>query len=584
MRIIIFLLALMLAVLLNIVFVGVHYGADRLVPVETVKQRVRAAVASDNIVPMEYPWKTVGFASPLNAIGLNHRADCIMSLMAMYRAANPVLNAVNPGYLRTVVDDQLCDVVKALADDNTSGIALQKRSHHYFWHGAKPVTQLLLTKFDYYQIYQLIRQLSYLGWALLLSAAVARSLYAGLAFTPLAGLAIVGSGLPYNGGIVFALPYLSALVLALTYVLVQSRKPGRNLPEVFYMVVAGSVQAFFFQLDGSMILLSALLIFAIYFMDRAGRSATGRARRLPGLMLVFYLSFVASLLLKQGFAGVFIGFEPAWTGWQARLSALFSDGANPANLMTLINQYALSIMGHGGLARQVQYAGLAAWLAAAVFAVLFSLVRRSARPVADLLVFGLIGLLTLARFALLQAPSPEMALFASRYWFVLIASGMSALVWLVASYRYREGEQAASSSAGSEQTEQSEPAMERTARKSTRVSIPGRLSPDPGAAETRPRHARPVEKTAAGVNAQPAFATPADTPAAPASQADAPANPRSASRKTPPASEQHADKALEEILSGPVPEADLLHPGAKTEVTKEPARLTVEIPEFLDES
>jgi len=575
MRIIVFLLAVMLAALLNIVFVGVHYGADRIVPVETVKQRVRTAIASDNIVPMEYPWKTVGYASPLNTIGLNHRADCIMSLMAMHRDANPVLNAVNPGYLRTAREDQLCDVVKALADNNTSGIPLQKRSNYFFWHGAKPVTQLLLTKFDYYQIYQLIRQLSYLGWALLLAMILLRSFYAGVAFFPVAGLAILGSGLPYNGGIVFALPYLSALVLTLGYLLVQSRNPERLVPEIFYMVVAGSVQAFFMQLDGSIILLSALLIFAIYFLDRAGRSAGSRLGRLLGLMLVFYLSFVASLLIKQGFAGVFVGFEPVWTGLLTRLSALFStSGANPATLFTLIGQYAFSIMGHHGLARYVQYAGLIAWLAAGVLALIFSLARRHGRPMVDMLVFGVIGLVALARLVLVQAGSPEAALFVSRYWFVVIAFGMSAAVWLVATYRYREDAEQEWMADDAIESDDFVELAERTSRKKVQVSIPVEPTGEP--------ERESAEKSRVESNKEPG---PEITRSASASRPQSPesATPRVERKKASSAS-ANGDKALEEILSGPVTDSALTKPGLKTEVTREPSRLTVEIPKVLDES
>lgn len=536
MRIVTFLLAVMLILALNVFFIGVHYSADRAVSVDTVKQRIRAAVASDNIIPEEFPWKTAGIASPLNAIGLNHRADCLMNLMALHRNANPVLNAVSPTYYRTDLDSQICDVVKALAEDRVSERQLEQRSRYFFWYGAKPVTQFLLTKFDFYQIYQLIRQLSYFFIALLLALAFKRSPEAGLAFIPVAGLAILGSGLPYNGGIVFALPYLSALVLSLGYILAQSRRKESIAPEILYMVFAGGMQAFFFMLDGSLILISALFIYAIYFLDRARRSASRRLKRTLGLMLVFYSSFAASMLIKQGFAGIFDGFDTVWATLQSKAPTLFS--MNSSVLENLSNQYVFSILGHGGLAHYAQNIGMVSWALAAAFALLFALLRHTGRPLVDMLVFGLIGLATLARFVFLPASSAEASLFVSRYWFVLIAFGVSALIWMFARYRYQEP-------MSDQRVLVAEPDSEN-------------LGETAIAADTR------------GSDATKEVETFTAEPVSPAEEVD----------ETNVAEEKDSPEALEEAKIN----KDAADSNGKTETTKESSRLTIEVPRFLDGS
>ena len=579
MRIITFLLSVMLVALMNVAFVGVHYGADRAVSVETVKQRINAAVASDNITPEEYPWKTAGFASPLNTIGMNKLADCLMDLKMMHRDANPVLNAISPAYYRTERNDQVCDVVKALAEGKVTEKQLQKRSRYFFWYGAKPVTQWLLVKFDYYQIYQLIRQLSYFFIALLLAAAFARSSESGLAFVPVAGLAILGSGLPYNGGIVFALPYLSALVLSLGYYLIQSRDEERTAREIFYLVFAGSVQAFFAMLDGSVILVSALLMFGIYFMDRVGRPAGKRMKRMLGLMLVFYLSFVASLLIKQGFAGAFSGFDTVWDSLQAKIPTLFgwgvssgsglglrSSGASSNALDTLFAQYAFSMFGHGGVARYVQFGGLIAWALAGLLALVFALARHTGRPLLDMLAFGLIGLMALARFILLPPDTPEMALFVGRYWFIVIALGLSALVWMVASYRYR-----------GTRTEKLLPAAEE--------------APDtPEASQASDEPNRESAGAATQSTAKESTATRApEQQEKPEPKKEMPVAPEQPEVKEKPVAK--GDRVLPEKKAAPEPVADtgLVSDAkpvsvTKTETTKERSRLTIEVPRFLDGS
>lgn len=429
--------ALLLAVffLVNVLFLALNYVGDAAVPPEFVKHRIATAMKRQNITTDPYPLFRYGLPSIYSTIGIDQITDCMTYLHALYRDPDRVKNALVPGYwdVRRRDHNNLCLVVKQIAFNQIAPQDLLAKHKVRLWHGAKTALLLALPKLNFFQINTLLKQITYVTYFLLLFLLVQRDARTGAAFAPVALIGVFASGITVFGGVSHAIPYLTSLLTALGMVSLPARM-GRAAHPV-WMVIMGSVQAYFYEVDGSLMLASGLILYCAYFYVYASMSPGRRWLWSLLLLVLFGVGFLLSLVFKQVISFPYFDAASVWGHFAGEIKyrmvgEIEGAGASPLRALSLQFEryYFATLNWHGG-ADFLKFTGTWGWAAAAVLAIWSVLKRGSLRPLYDLAMFVVIGSLVLARYLIMANHSQIHVVFVSRYLFVLFAFAWAAVVW-----------------------------------------------------------------------------------------------------------------------------------------------------------
>lgn len=437
------LLVLLVFLLVNMTFVGLNLVGDT-VPPEWVKHRITKAIKRHNITTDKYPLFRYGLPSIYSLIGIDQISDCMTYLHALYRDPDPMKNAVVPGYLdiRGRDHSNLCEVVRQIAFDEPPEESLVAKHKVRLWHGAKTALLWALPKLNFFQINVLLKQLTYVAFCLLAFALFYHDKKTGLAFTPVAVAGIFASGVVVLGGVTHALPYLTTLVTALGLALAPPGTGGRF--QYLWLTAMGSVLAFFYEVDGSLMLGIGLILFCAYFHTCTLLPLRSRWAHTIMLPAVFVASLFFSLLFKQAIG--FIYFDPGTV-----LDAFFGEinyrmqGEHRGHtispltaLETQFKRYYLAVLNWHAAAGFIRFTGTWGWLPAMILATWAAMRDRSAVHVSHLLVFALIGLVVIARYLIMANHSQIHTIFVSRYLFLAFGIAWSAIIWFAWSVAAKE--------------------------------------------------------------------------------------------------------------------------------------------------
>jgi hypothetical protein len=427
-------LAILVFTLVNFTFVALNYVADT-VPPEWVKHRIVQAIKRHNVTTDRYPLFRYGLPSIYSLIGIDQITDCMTYLHALHRDPDPIKNAIVPGYVDIKGRDHtnLCAVVKRIAFGEAPEETLVVKRKIRLWHGAKTALLLALPKLNFFQINVLLKQVSYVAYCLLAFVLFYRSKKTGLMFAPIALAGIFASGVTVLGGITHALPYLTALITGIGLVSIRPGIGGRA--SYLWSTAMGSVLAFFYQVDGSVILGVGLVVLCAYFHTFAHSIPRTRWLHTTLLPAVFVSSVFFSLVFKQLIG--FIYFDPDWV-WDSFIAEIGyrmqgehqGRSISPLTaLQTQFKSYYFAVLNWHDAADFLKFTGTWGWLLAALLAVWLALRDRRAAPLSDLLAFGIIGAVAVARYLLMANHSQIHTLFVSRYLFLTLSVAWSACIW-----------------------------------------------------------------------------------------------------------------------------------------------------------
>jgi hypothetical protein len=424
---------------INISFVLLHGFTDSFIPKELIKARVIDAFDSGALIESVQLHRNIKHGSPVNQIGIDQLTECVNGLMLVSENDAGFLHkAIVPNFQTLPNNVISCRLLNRVARDQYEPSQLVSGTKARLWHGAEPFTAALLPKFEFYQISHLIRQLSHIGLTLLLGFAFYRSKAAGLALLPVTVIATIGSGLNVYGGIPNALPYTVALYLALLITWVQYKFSYQKA--VYASVAGGSVMAFVYILDGSLILVLALLLFLLYFTNPEMSRKT-RWKMTITLCSLFIFSFFLSFIFKQALSMFVLGPEQVWNDFTEYIG-IRMDTAQGGKVHShwrafydQVGVYDIATSWNIFLKDSIVYVGSFSWLAALGLATLISVRYKTLAAVSDMSIFMMIAFVVFFRYAAMIGHSYQHWFIVARYVFVFFAFGVSALIWMGLLYK-----------------------------------------------------------------------------------------------------------------------------------------------------
>ena len=433
------LLVMIVFLSVNTSFVVLNFWSDT-VPVEWVKHRINSAIKRHNITTDAYPLFRYGLPSIYSLIGIDQISDCMIYLHALYRDEDALKNAIVPGYqdIKNRDHTNLCLAVAQISGNEIEPDNLAATHKIRLWHGAKTILLLALPKLNFFQINMLLKQITYVTYCLLAFAFFYYSRKTGLAFLPIAVTGIFASGITVFGGVAHSLPYLTALATALGLAVVP---PGRARDfTVLWAVAMGSVLAFFYQVDGSLMLAFGLIVFAGYFHSFAHSSMREKWLGTGILLSLFAASVLLSLVYKQLISFVYFDAAVVWADFvgeiKYRMYGEF-EGSRISPMTALATQfkrYYFAVLNWHSAANFLKLTGTWGWLPVAAGAIWLASRRRTAMPLSDMLAFALIAGIVIIRYLVMANHSQIHTLFVSRYLFLMFGATWAALLWMIWSF------------------------------------------------------------------------------------------------------------------------------------------------------
>ena len=235
------------------------------------------------------------------------------------------------------------------------------------------------------------------------------------------------------GGVTHALPYLTALVAALGLAVVPPNRASCFTS--LWAVATGSVLAYFYQVDGSLMLAFGLIVFSGYFHTFSLSATREKWLGTMTLLVLFAGSVMLSLVYKQLIS--FIYFDPGvvWADFvgeiKYRMYGEF-DGSRISPMTALATQfkrYYFAVLNWHDAANFLKFTGTWGWLLVAGGAIWLAWRQRTTTALSDLLAFALIAGIVVTRYLVMANHSQIHTLFVSRYLFLLFGVTWAALLW-----------------------------------------------------------------------------------------------------------------------------------------------------------
>jgi hypothetical protein len=203
-----------------------------------------------------------------------------------------------------------------------------------------------------------------------------------------------------------------------------------------YAVAAGSILAFFYLTDGSLILALSTIVFATYFFAHPQRAALARWRDTFSAAVLFVLSFALSLIFKQLIAGLVTNLSTVWDQFIGMIGYRLSTKGGPdwnhwQSFYGQLETYDLAVLWNPFLFKTFIFLGAAGWVVALILFPVIIVRRRQIDDLCTLSVYLGIALIVFMRYYLMVNHSFEHWFIVSRYTFVLLAAGMSGGIYAV---------------------------------------------------------------------------------------------------------------------------------------------------------
>jgi hypothetical protein len=422
--------------LVNSAFVALNYIGDS-VPEQWVKHRITQAIKRHNITTDKYPLFRYGLPSIYSLIGIDQISDCLTYMHALYRDPDRLKNAVAPGYrdIKGRDHSNLCVVVKQIAFNEVPQEKLLVKHKIRLWHGAKTALLFALPKLNFFQINTLIKQVSYVLYCLLAFVLFYHNKKTGIAFIPVAVVGIFASGITVLGGITHSLPYLVTVFTALGLAAAPAGSGGRF--QYLWVAAMGSVLAYFYEVDGSLMLGFGLVLFCAYFHTYAQLSNKEKWKHTVLLLLLFGGSIFLSLVFKQLIGFFYFDPDAVWADFVGEIKyRMYGEyqGSRILPLTALTTQferYYFAVLNWHAASDFLKFTGTWGWLPAITLSVWAALKHRTVNPLSDLAAFGLIGTAVIARYLIMANHSQIHTIFVSRYLFLLFGIAWAANIWFL---------------------------------------------------------------------------------------------------------------------------------------------------------
>lgn len=418
------------AIAANLLFFALHY-ASLFVPQELIKARVAQGFDNRNLVHEPYPSHRYGFSSNYTGIGLDHYMDCLIVLMAMYREPDRLRNAVIPRIAESEQGGtEECENAELIAKGKLSISDSASRLYVRYWFGAKVLATLALRYLDFFEINNLIKAFSYLGYFLLSISIIVARRDLLLPTIPLAVFGIGFFGINYHGGMANSLPHLLTVYLLIAIVLlrhVSARWLG------VYFAIAGALLSFVYFMDGSLILFFSVSLYLLYFINFRDQPIPSRYLSIFGMLTCFTGAFAGSFLVKQLVTTIYINSERVfglfWSSVSHRISGPLEGKAITAAdaVEKQLEYYRLAIFDWQTGAELVTSLSLLAWLVALLITVYLFYGKRDTDQLHRFVIVSIAGVLVFVRYMLLRNQTYIHVIFISRYLSVFYLFGWVAL-------------------------------------------------------------------------------------------------------------------------------------------------------------
>ncbi len=444
---------------MNAVFYGLHY-LSVLVPAGTVKTRTAEAFRAQNLVPENYPKIRHGLSSNYALIGLDQFTDGLVIQMSLYRHPSALRAAFLPkiampadstrhGTIRNnagEVADEIarngnpCETVRRMVVGGEPASESPSYYYHRYWWGQKVVLSLLLPFFDYFQINNLLKVLTYFVFMAIACYIALVEPRRFLIFFPIAVMGTLFSGIIYYGGLTDSTTFLASLFFLAALLIVQHRtqEPHRLVP---LFVILGSLAAFIYSMRGGLMLFCSIAFLILFFITFQNHRPADRFINSCACLAFFFAAFFASFAVRQAVSALWLDWNTVFGDFVIQLKYRIGTGGRDydGSLFRLIGRefdnYLYAAYNSKWLSDVLVGGGLLAWIVSAGLAVVVAVRRKSMSVLFEWLAVCAAAAIVFARIALLRNHSYVHAWFIGRYMFLPLSFGWTGLIVLLRKWR-----------------------------------------------------------------------------------------------------------------------------------------------------
>jgi len=153
------------------------------------------------------------------------------------------------------------------------------------------------------------------------------------------------------------------------------------------------------------------------------------------LPAMFVTSMFLSLVFKQLISFIYFDAGSVWEVFIGEINhRMHGDHQGSAisplvALETQFKRYYFAVLDWRAAAEFLKFSGTWGWLVVVFLAAWAALRHRAASPISDLLAFGLIGSVVIARYLIMANHSQIHTIFVSRYLFLFLSITWAAILW-----------------------------------------------------------------------------------------------------------------------------------------------------------
>ncbi len=404
--------------------------------------------AQGTLLKVDYP-ALIFVGSRNNLDGLDQYTECFYAIMSTYQGEkNSWENALNPGFYGKKGDPPMCsqafELISKYSKGTPPGTDWEIRHKPRLWHGVKAVLQTWFRYYHLSQLHWLIKLSTLFGFAVIGMLVMCHDRLLGFAFLAFTFSAFFCSSVLFFGGVAYSIPLLAVIFWLCLWLLFRLLKQApRRTVELCLIVAGGTLNAFFYQLDGSLIFAVAMIFFVEIFMslERADYSSVKRALE---SCLYYSVGFFGSIVFKHFAIALaqesFAVFSDLFRFLELRLSHVNSEGRHLSALGVINGQfywygvaaYGLEFLNNFVLRSRLVFLPLAG-LNAIALAIMWLRGKKEMfhQYFVPFLGFMCMVITVLARYAIMQNHSDIHVFFVNRYLFVFAGTIYFYLIWIL---------------------------------------------------------------------------------------------------------------------------------------------------------
>jgi hypothetical protein len=411
----------------------------------------RGAFSDGILLTTEYPhFKFLG--SRDNLSGIDQYTECLYGLMLTYRnSASRWKNTLNPGYYQKNDESSMCkqavELVNSSINERNNPAIWSVVHKPRLWHGVKALTLTVISYFHLSQFHWFIKISTFFGFALISLQIMYLNRQIGLAYIAFTIFAFYCSSVMFFGGISYSVPLLSTQIWIISWLGIRTIYPriSRTL-ELAIITAGGTIHAFFYQLDGSLMYAIPMIFFIEIFLSREDLSYACVIRSIE-TCIFYFIGFFGSILFKHIAIVIFSGtpdvFNELFDALVLRLSHSNESGTQITAFSIVKGQfYWYGIPAYGinfinNLVQSSKYAFIGLVIISVSWLFLLYLQKQmekfknlSVAFIGFLLMIGAV----LLRYIIMRNHSDIHIAFVSRYLFVFAGTVYFYLLWLLQSF------------------------------------------------------------------------------------------------------------------------------------------------------